>query len=187
LRAEPEVVVGDGLAWCEFAVAGDPLRRSPAGVRERLRALGERWSGGEASELRRRSIPQAYLQLARRLGIDPDERRIPVERYVVERLVHGGFRSRGLLADALLVAAVETAVGVWALDADRIGGPLRRDGGEIVAGERVVGPAFAEPAAAFAVTAATRRVLLYAVLAPAVPLAAVDEALWTAWSIVLVL
>src|SRR5206468_5068092 len=37
---------GLGLAWCAFAVTGDPLARSPAALRARLRALSDR-SGGD--------------------------------------------------------------------------------------------------------------------------------------------
>ena len=46
----------------------------------------------------------------------PTTSRTPVEAAVVDRLLHGGFRSRGLLDDALLLAVVETGVPVWALD-----------------------------------------------------------------------
>jgi hypothetical protein len=38
--------------------------------------------------------------------------------------MHGGFRSRGRVEDALLVGALETGVPVWALDAARVEGPL---------------------------------------------------------------
>jgi hypothetical protein len=34
----------------------------------------------------------------------PDAQRIPVEAAVVDRLMHGGFRSRGLLEDAAVIA-----------------------------------------------------------------------------------
>ena len=33
----------------------------------------------------------------RQVGIDPDERRTPVEQIVLDRLQHGGFKSRNLL------------------------------------------------------------------------------------------
>ena len=38
----------------------------------------------------------------------------------MSRLLYGGFRSRGALEDALLVALIETGVPVWALDADLV-------------------------------------------------------------------
>ena len=116
---------GLGLAWCALVVAGDPLRRSPPALRERLRGLSDRHRGAQAIALRTRSIPSAYRVLFRHLGIEPDVDRIPVEAYMLERLQRGAYPSRGLLPDALMIATVETEVGVYALDADRVVGPLR--------------------------------------------------------------
>jgi DNA/RNA-binding domain of Phe-tRNA-synthetase-like protein len=176
---------GLGLAWCAFALAGDPLARSPAALRARLRALSDRTGGAQAIVLRSRAIPHAYRVLFRHLGLDPDVRRIPVEDHVVERLRAGGFASRSRLADALLAATVETEVGVWALDADRVAGDLRLAlaGGRVVVADATgpVADVFTPPPVA--VTSATRRLLLYAVSAPGVPGLAVEEALWTAWDL----
>jgi DNA/RNA-binding domain of Phe-tRNA-synthetase-like protein len=176
---------GLGLAWCAFAVARDPLARSPAGLRTRLRALSDRYGGAQAIVLRSRSIPHAYRVLFRHLGLDPDVRRIPVEAHVVERLRAGGFATRSHLADALLAATVETEVGVWALDADRVAGGLRLelDDGRVVVADATgsVADLFAPPSAP--VTTATRRLIVYAVSAPGVPDLAVEEALWTAWDL----
>jgi hypothetical protein len=175
---------GLGLMWCAFPVAGDPLARSPAALRERLRALSDRHRGAQAIVLRSRPIAHAYRVLFRHLGLDPDVRRIPVEAYVVERLRAGAFASRSRLADALLAATVETHVGVWALDADRVAGELRLavlDGRVVVGdGTGAVADLFAPPPP---VTSAARRLLLYAVVAPRVPDLAVEEALWTAWDL----
>lgn len=183
----PEIAAelpGLGLAWCAFAVAGDPLARSPAALRARLRVLSDRHRGAQAIVLRSRPIAHAYRVLFRHLGLDPDERRIPVEEYVVERLRAGTFASRHCLADALLAATVETHVGVWALDADRVAGELQLalDDGRVVVADATgpVADLFAPPES---VTAATRRLLLYAVMAPHVPDLAVEEALWTAWDL----
>jgi DNA/RNA-binding domain of Phe-tRNA-synthetase-like protein len=178
---------GLGLRWCAFALAGDPLRRSPAELRARLRALADRHRGAQAIALRSRAIPHAYRVLFRHLGLEPDVRRIPVEAAVVERLVHGGFPSRGLLEDALLIATVDTETGVWALDADRVSGEPRLvlDGGRVVVAD-ATGPladVFAPPAGPLAVTRATRRALVYAVLATGVPEIAAEEALWTVWEL----
>jgi DNA/RNA-binding domain of Phe-tRNA-synthetase-like protein len=175
---------GLGLAWCSFAVA-DPLRRSPPALRSRLRALSDRTRGAHAIALRTRSIPHAYRVLFRHLGLEPDERRIPVEERMLERLKRGAYPSRGVLADALLVATVETEVGVWALDADRVTGALRL----ALEGERLVVADDAGPLAGLfspppAVTPDTRRLVLYAVAAPGVPAIAVEEALWTAWDVI---
>jgi hypothetical protein len=191
---EPPVQVGEvepaianelpglGLRWCEFAVSGDLTRRSPEPLRERLRGLSDRHRGATAIALRSRSIPHAYRALFRHVGLDPDEDRIPVEALMLERLKRGAYRSRGLLADALTVATLDTEVGVWALDG---AGPLRlrRDDGRIVvAGDAgVIAPLFAPPPP---VTRNTRRLVLYAIAAPGVPGIAVEEALLVAWDIV---
>jgi DNA/RNA-binding domain of Phe-tRNA-synthetase-like protein len=178
---------GLGLAWCAFAVAGDPLARSSPGVRARLRALSDRHRGAQAIALRGRAIPHAYRVLFRHLGLEPDVRRIPVEALMVERLQAGAYPPRGRLADALAVATIETEVGVWALDADRVAGELRLAlaSGRVAVADAAgpVADLFEIPAGAQAVTAATRRVLVFAAVAPAVPAIAVEEALWTAWDL----
>jgi hypothetical protein len=176
---------GLGLAWCSFAVADDVLRRSPPALRARLRALSDRTRGAQAIALRTRSIPHAYRALFRHLGLEPDEQRIPVEERMLERLKRGAYPSRGVLADALLVATVETEVGVWALDADRLAGEPRiaLDGDRLVVADDS-GPLAALFAPPPAVTPETRRLALYAVVAPGVPEIAVEEALWTAWHVI---
>jgi hypothetical protein len=174
------------LWWCAFAVGGDPLRRSPSALRDRLRGLSDRHRGAQAITLRSRAIPHAYRVLFRHLGMEPDVRRIPVEELMVERLLVGAYRSSGLLPDALLAATVETEVGVWALDADRAGDlGLAERGGRIVVADADghVTDLFAPPAGARAVTHDTRRVALYAIRAPGVPGIAIEEALWVAWEI----
>jgi hypothetical protein len=187
--AEPPIHAGDveaaiaselpglGLLWCEFDVDGDVLRRSPPALRERLRGLSDRHRGATAIALRSRAIPHAYRALFRHIGLDPDEDRIPVEALMLERLKHGAYRSRGLLPDALLIATLDTEVGVWAVDRDRFSPRVALEGGRIV----IPGVArlFAPPPA---VTA--RRLVLYAIAAPGVPSIAVEEALLGAWDIV---
>jgi DNA/RNA-binding domain of Phe-tRNA-synthetase-like protein len=184
----PEIAAelpGLGLAWCAFAVTGDPLARSPAALRTRLKTLSDRSGGAQAIVLRTRSIPHAYRVLFRHLGLDPDVRRIPVEAHVVERLRAGGFASRSHLADALLAATVETEVGVWALDADRVAGELSvaLHAGRVVVADATGAVAELFGAPSVPVTSATRRLILYAVSAPGVPDLAVEEALWTAWDL----
>ena len=68
--------------------------------------------------MRTKPIPQAYRIFFRQIGLDPDVTRIPSEEAAVARLLHGEFRSAGLIPDACLVALIETGVPVWALDAD---------------------------------------------------------------------
>jgi DNA/RNA-binding domain of Phe-tRNA-synthetase-like protein len=184
----PEVageLPGLALAWCSFAAALGPSR--PA-ARERLRGLSDRFRGGHAIALRGRPIPHAYRVLFRHLGMDPDVRRIPVEAAALERLRAGGFPVRNAVDDALLVATVETGVGVWALDAATLQGEpgIGSAGGRVVVADaaRTVAELFGSPGPQHAVGRATRRVALYAVLAPGVPDLAVEEALWTAWDLV---
>jgi hypothetical protein len=179
---------GLALAWCAFAVDGDPLRRSPPELRARLRALSDRHRGAQAIALRSRPIPHAYRVLFRHLGMEPDVRRIPVEELMVERLRRGAYHSQGLLPDALLAATAETEVGVWALDSDRLHGApaLELTAGRVVLadGAGPLADVFAPPPSSHTVTAATRHLTLYAILAPAVPHIAAEEALWIAWDLV---
>jgi hypothetical protein len=176
---------GIGLSWIAFDVAEDVTRRSSAALRERLRALSDRVRGADALALRSRPIPHAYRVLFRSLGLEPDTERVPVEEYMVERMRRGGFPSRGLLADALLIATVETEVGVWALDASLVAGSLglglARD--RVVVADSVVTivRAFGAPPE---VSSSCRRLVVFAVVAPGVPAVAVEEALWVAWDVV---
>jgi hypothetical protein len=192
MSVEPPIVVGDvdpriaeelpgiGLRWCEFEVEGDLSRRSPEALRRRIRELSDRARGAQAIALRSRPIPHAYRVLFRHLGMEPDETRIPVEEYMLERLRRGAYPSRGVLADALMVATVETEVGVWACSP---AGALRLalDGGRVVVADSrgVVAPVFALPPAV-----SGRRLVVYAVVAAGVPEIAVEEALWIAWDLV---
>ena len=181
------------LAWIAFdAVPG----ASPPELRERLRLLSDRFRGPQALAMRRQPIPQAYRIFYRHVGIEPDERRIPVEALAVERMQRGGFKSRSLLDDAITIAVMETAVPVWALDGARLVGPLRlRAAAEgemsLPAGRLVIaddgGPVaelFGDPAPGHGVTRDTRSIVLYSVAVPGVPPIHVEEALWTVWDIV---
>ena len=98
--------------------------RSTPGLRERLRTLSSRFHGAQAIQLRTDPIPHAYRVFYRHVGLDPDTERTPVEAAVVDRLMHGGFRSRGLVEDALLIAVAETGVPLWALDDATLEGAL---------------------------------------------------------------
>ena len=100
-----------------------PGRRTPSVLRERLALLADRFHGARALTLRREPVPHAYRVFFRHVGLDPDAQRTPVEAAALDRLVRGGFASRGPLEDALLVAVVETGVPVWALDDARLDGP----------------------------------------------------------------
>jgi DNA/RNA-binding domain of Phe-tRNA-synthetase-like protein len=172
--------------------------RSPDHVRRRLRDLSDRLFGAEAIRLRSRPIPWAYRVFFRQIGLDPDRTRTPVEQLVLDRLQDGCFRSRGLPADALTIATVETGVALRAFDADRLEGRLCiRDSapgeglagarGELVAGTLTiaderdpVGLLFGPTAAGCEVERSSRRIALAAIAVGAVPQIAVEEALWIA-------
>lgn len=130
------------LGWCErqveeelpelriaLAQARMPPRAAPSRpasepVRERLAALSDRFNGAKAVSLRREPVTAAYRVFFRHIGLDPDVVRTPIEAAVLERMLDGGFLSRCLLEDVLLIALLDTGVPVWALDASTVEGPL---------------------------------------------------------------
>src|SRR4051812_27888542 len=138
LSAEPPITFAPGLAWCEFAVERNPLRRSPPVLRRQLHALSDRHGGARAMTQRTREIPQAYRV---HYGVE----RSPAEDLTIKRLIRGQYRSRGVLRDALLIATMDTEVAVYALDADRLAGEPRLAGREIVDDDGPLAPLFAEP------------------------------------------
>jgi DNA/RNA-binding domain of Phe-tRNA-synthetase-like protein len=171
--------------------------RSPREVRERLRALSNRYTGPKAIGVRQQAVPAAYRVFFRHVGIDPDERRTPIEQMVLDRMKWGGFRSSSILDDALLIATVETGVPIVAFDADRISGELglrlsapgERLGGEgrplssrqllISDAVRSVAVLFGDMAEGRGVHPRTERMILAAVRVKGVPEVSVEEALWT--------
>jgi DNA/RNA-binding domain of Phe-tRNA-synthetase-like protein len=204
---ERGIVAGDlatefpGLAlhWIEIeAVSG----KAPAEVRERLRDMSNRISGSKAIQMRQEAVPWAYRVFFRQVGIDPDERRTPAEQIVLDRLKHGGFRSRNLLDDAMTIACCETGVALVAFDGNRVEPPLHlrlaRPGelmgdagrplssGQIVFAdqERAIGVLFADLDPDAGVTPRTDRIVMCAVQVGGVPDIAVEEALWTVEEIV---
>ena len=181
-----------GLDWVTVEVR---RRDSPPELEGRLRALSDRYRGATVVALRQRPVAHAYRAFFRAIGLDPDVARIPLESAAVERLMHGRFVSRGLLADALLVALVETGVGVWALDADlvdvgglgirttvdgeRVGEAFLLGGRLVVADARTAhGVLFDEVVAGHGPTRDSRRAMVFAVRVEGVPQIHVEEALW---------
>jgi DNA/RNA-binding domain of Phe-tRNA-synthetase-like protein len=183
------------LAW--VTVPGGP-RRSPPELRARLGMLADRFHGARALSIRREAVPAAYRVLFRHIGLDPDVHRTPIEAAAVQRLLRGQFASGSAVEDACLLALVETGVPVWALDADRVEGPLglraarageRLGDGEyandLVPGRLVVADRAGPVAVLFGDTAPgrlpgrdTTRLALFAVGAPGVPAMSFEEALY---------
>ncbi len=97
---------------------------SPPEVRQRLRELSNRFRGARAVGVRREPVPAAYRVFFRQIGLDPDVVRTPIEAAVLERMLSGGFLPSSLLEDVLLIALLDTGVPVWALDTDRLDGPI---------------------------------------------------------------
>lgn len=180
---------GLALATTEVAATTGP---SPPELRARLRALSDAIAGPQVLALRTQQVPWAYRVLFRHIGLDPDVDRTPVEALAVERLLRGEFPSRNRIDDALTIAIMETGVPVYALDADRLNGPLgiraARDGetlgpaGRLVIADeaRPVAILFGELAPGHGVDRRTTCVALVAIQAPGVPALHVEEALWQA-------
>jgi hypothetical protein len=171
------------LRWVTVRARPGP---SPPALRTQLRDLSNRYRGGGVVAMRTKPIPQAFRAFFRQIGLDPDVRRIPSEEVAVARLVQGGFVSIDLVADACLVALIETGVPVWALDADRIdaaglGIRVAAEGNLTVSdGATTCCPLFEGPLPGCAVVPRTRRVTLFALAVDGVPEIHVEEALWCA-------
>jgi DNA/RNA-binding domain of Phe-tRNA-synthetase-like protein len=185
-----------GLRLLWLTVEGR-LRTSPPAIRERLAQLSNRYRGASVVAMRTHPIPHAYRAFYHQVGMDPDSTRIPSERAALARLLQGGFRSKDLLADALLIAVIETGVPVWALDAEfvdpgglgirmssgeeRLGaeGPVVAPGRLVVADARKVhGLLFDDVTPEHQVSARTERIALFTVGVEGVPAIHLEEALW---------
>jgi DNA/RNA-binding domain of Phe-tRNA-synthetase-like protein len=187
------------LDWLAVATGGG--RGSPPELRRRLKLLSDRYRGADVVAMRTWPIPHAYRAFFHQIGLDPDTTRIPSEEAAVDRLLHGQFRSRNLIGDALLIALLETGVPVWALDAASVDGTglgIRASrAGErlgtgadafslapdrlVVADERCVHALlFGEVASGHRVGARTSGIVLFAIGVEGVPRIHVEEALWQA-------
>jgi DNA/RNA-binding domain of Phe-tRNA-synthetase-like protein len=186
-------------ATVEVTLGSSLTGHSTPEVLARLRDLSNRWRGARAVNVRQEAIPAAYRVFFRHIGLDPDVTRTPIEAAVLERMLEGGFLSEGLLADILTIALIDTAVPVWALDADTVNGPLgirltrpeeclgRGPQAPSVGGGRLVvadadsalAMLFGEPAEGHKPAAATRRLALFAVQVAGVPALHLEETLWT--------
>lgn len=170
--------------------------RSPQAVRERLAVMASRITGGKVVHMRQDSVPWAYRVFWRQIGIDPDTDRTPVEQLAIDRLMHGGLKSRNLLDDAIMIATLETGVPVVAFDSALIGvavgvrttGPDESLGPDrplstrqiVYADEhRPLALISGEVAADAGVTPATTRMTIAALGVKGVPRISLEEALWT--------
>ena len=197
-RLAPELADEFGGLALHYVILDRGSGRSPRAVKQRLRMLSDRFTGGEAINLRHRPIPWAYRVFYRHIGLDPDRTRTPVEQLALDRMQHGGFRSHSLLDDALTIAIVESGVAMRAFDADRVEGRIGLRGsapgeglegrpGELPPGTLVIADEARPIALLFGATGSgrgvrqkTRRTVLAAIQVKGVPDIAVEEALWTA-------
>jgi DNA/RNA-binding domain of Phe-tRNA-synthetase-like protein len=170
---------------------------SPRAVKQRLRMLADRYTGGKVVHMRQDPVPWAYRVFSRQVGIDPDQDRTPVEAVALRRLKHGGLRSENLVDDALTIAIAETGVPVIALDAQLVEGELGlrlARSGETFAGARPlssrqlvvadsarpVAVVLGEVGADAGVTPETAQMVLCALGVKGVPRISLEEALWCA-------
>ncbi|MEV4420344.1 hypothetical protein AB0L40_10275 [Patulibacter sp. NPDC049589] len=124
LVAADAAAVHPGLALLELTVPIRTARKSPAWSKDRLARLSTSVDGHDVLTMHLAPVPAAFRALYKAMGRDPDADRPPQEEAFFRRLADGGFPHRGLPADALLIALAETGVPVWAVDADRVRGPL---------------------------------------------------------------
>jgi hypothetical protein len=196
-----EELPGLRLLQSEVAIGrAEPLSGdSPPDVQARLREFSSRVRGARAIGIRREPVPAAYRVFFHHIGIDPDIRRTPIEAAVLERMLHGGFLTGGLLEDVLLLALLDTGVPVWALDGERVEGLLGirtseereslgrgADPPPLPAGRLVVADSdgalavlFGELAPGHEAPARSTRVRLFAVQVAGVPTLYAEEALWS--------
>lgn len=199
-RIAPEVedeLPGLGLYWARV-----PARNgsSPPDLVQRLRQLANGFRGAAVIAMRTKPVPAAYRNFFRQIGLDPDVTRPPGEQAALSRLFHGTFRSEGRVADALLVALLETGVPLWALDArranadhlcirtaeagERLGAAPERpvDPGALVVAddEMVHAILFGQRAARSAIGPDTTELILYGISVAGVPAIHLEEAFWLA-------
>jgi hypothetical protein len=210
---EPDTSFAPTRGWCDEEVRaelpglclvharaniGDVRRSSPPTLQRRLHELSSRWAGPHAINLRQRPVPAAYRVFFRHIGLDPDVAPTPIEEAMLGRMLQGGFISSNVLADALLIALVDTGVPVWALAAGAIEGPLgirasrageslgRAPGAPALPAGRLVvadesaalAVLFGEIAPGHAARAVSGELTLFSLQVPGVPSLHIEEALW---------
>lgn len=191
---------GLGLVWTQVQLGArrSLTGASPRPVMRQLSELSNRWRGARAVGVRQEPVPAAYRVFFRQIGLDPDATKTPIEQAALARMLQGGFVSRGLLADVITLALLDTAVPVWALDAETVAAPLgirpSRSGDRLGRGGEapMLGPGrlvvadadatvallFDQPCEEHRPKRSTRNLLLYTVQVAGVPSLHVEETLW---------
>jgi DNA/RNA-binding domain of Phe-tRNA-synthetase-like protein len=171
--------------------------RSPREVKQRLRMLADRYTGGKVVHMRQDPVPWAYRVFSRQVGIDPDQDRTPVEAVALRRLKQGGLQSENIVDDALTIAIAETGVPLIALDAERVGGelglrlagagerlgpvrPLSERQIVVADRQRPVAVVLGDVSEDAGVTPDTELMILCALGVKGVPRISIEEALWSA-------
>jgi DNA/RNA-binding domain of Phe-tRNA-synthetase-like protein len=192
-----EELPGLRLRWTVVDAAGG---RTPRALRQRLEDVSTRFRGANAIALRTRPVPRAYRAFFRQVGLDPDVDRTPVEQAAVERLIRGELHTGDRVADALVLAVIETGVPVVAFAEGALGGdvvlraartaetlPSGDYAHDVPAGRLVLaddhGPVailFGRQSDRHAAGRERAPVRLVAIQVPGVPRPHVDEALWLA-------
>jgi DNA/RNA-binding domain of Phe-tRNA-synthetase-like protein len=174
--------------------------RSNEALKERLRALSDRFGGAQAIQLRQQAIPWAYRVFFRHIGLDPDQQPTPIEQLSLDRMRDGRFKSRNRVDDALTIAMVEVGVSLQAFDADQVEGRLGMrlseegekfegrvsplpEGTIVIADEkRPLAVLFGKTAEGRGVGSKSARTALVAIGVRGVPEVALEEGLWVAAS-----
>jgi len=152
--------------------------KTPTGLAAELAAAADRIDGAGAAHAAIGTVPAATRALLRQLGMDPERVPCTVDAVIRRRLMEGGFRPAGVVADALTLAVLELGIPLVALDGSAVEGAVgiaRAKGGSSQWSEgnllledqvRPVARLFAEP---FADLLPDRRATTVRVVAVAVP------------------
>ncbi len=179
-----------GMSYIYVKVGTGSKRR----VAERLKQLSERIGGAQAIELRRQPVPFAYRTFFHHIGIDPDQKRTPIEETVISRLAAGGLKRTWPVQDAITLAIADTEAAVWAYDGDAVTGdlslrlagedehvgPTRVSAGTILVSDeaRPLSVLFGRDSEGVAATARSKSVVACALRVAGVPQLVIEDALW---------
>lgn len=115
---------------CEFPdiriislATGVPVAESSSGLLEELALAANRVHGSDAVRAATRPVPAAYRAAMRQFGMDPNEGPLTaLDAVMRRRLVEGGFRKQGTVADAMTIVSLELGVPLVAFAEDRVEG-----------------------------------------------------------------